>query len=83
MKRRPTDEIPPWRNTPLEHWSTDIDPAIMAGDEWVDNSARADPGSERIAEKQGGTVMSAPFMHPTHDTNYGLEDDVFTSEGEE
>ena len=83
MRRRPHEKLPPWRDTPLEHWSTDIDPAIMAGDEWVENSVSSDPGSERIAEQQGGTTMGAPFMHPTHDATYGLEQDVFTSEGEE
>jgi len=83
MQRRPHEQVPPWRDTPLDHWSAEIDPAIMSGDEWVTDSASGDPGAERIEEGQGGTVMSAPFMHPTHDTNYGLERDVFTSEGEE
>ncbi|MCF8564969.1 DUF3905 domain-containing protein [Alicyclobacillus tolerans] len=85
MSQRPVDDenIPPWRETPLDHWSTDIDPTIMAGDEWVDNSADSDPGSRRIAQEQGGTRVYERFMHPTIDTNYGLDDDVFTSEGEE
>lgn len=83
MNQRPVNDVPPWRSTPLEHWSTDIDPVIMSGDEWVENSASKDPGSERIQEQHGGTGMAAPFMHPMHDTNFGLENDVFTSEGEE
>jgi hypothetical protein len=82
MGNRPREDIPPWRETPLDHWSTDIDPAIMAGDEWAVNRSASDPGSERIAEQQGGTVMKAPFMHPMYDTTYGLEHDEFTSEGE-
>lgn len=82
MGKRPNEEIPPWRETPLDHWTTDIDPAIMAGDEWAINNAASDPGSERIAERQGGTDLGAPFMHPTLDTNYGLQRDEFTSEGE-
>jgi len=81
VDKRPIDkDVPPWRETPLDHWSTDIDPVLMAGDEWVDNNS--DPGTERILEQQGGTTLGAPFMHPTHDVTYMLDDDVFTSEAE-
>lgn len=61
----------------MDHWSTDIDPAIMAGDEWASEDPASDPGAERIAEHNGLTYMGAQFMHPMHDTNYGLVDDVF------
>jgi len=81
MAERPVNEIPPWRETPLDHWSEDIDPALMAGDEWA--AGKRDPGTVRIREQQAGTKMGAPFMHPTHDTGYDLDDDVWTSEGEE
>lgn len=81
LDKRPIDKnAPPWRETPLDHWSTDIDPVLMAGDEWVNNDS--DPGTERILEGQGGTRMGAQFMHPMHDTTYQLEQDVFTSESE-
>ncbi|MCL6446426.1 MAG: DUF3905 domain-containing protein [Alicyclobacillus sp.] len=80
MKRRPVEQLPPWRETPLDHWSTDIDPAIMAGDEWVDE--KTDPGTERWREMQGGTMHGDRFMHPTHDTTFGLEDDAFLSDPE-
>lgn len=67
----------PWRDTPLDHWSRDIDPAIMAGDQWVDNEH--DPGSQRRDNRvlMSGTVPSplAPFMHPTHDVTYGNEEE--------
>lgn len=69
------DAIPPWRETPLDHWTADIDPVIMAGDEWV--QGHADPGAERIAEQPGGTVIGAPFMHPTLDTQRGLYEDAW------
>jgi hypothetical protein len=63
----------PWRDTPLEHWSREIDPAIMSGDQWADN--KRDPGSERSENQQilSGDVPSplAPFMHPMHDVTYG------------
>jgi Protein of unknown function (DUF3905) len=65
----------PWRNTPLDRWSTEIDPSIMSGDRWVDNEN--DPGSERRENQaiaRGDTSMLlAPFMHPTHDVTYGIE----------
>lgn len=81
-RRKPDKHAPLWRETPLDHWSKEIDPAMMAGDEWASLSAKQDPGAERIAEEQGGTQIGAQFMHPQHDTTYDLEDDVFTSEGE-
>lgn len=63
----------PWREMPLDHWSRDIDPSIMSGDQWVDNEH--DPGTERRESQQllSGDVSSplAPFMHPTHDVTYG------------
>lgn len=82
MEKGARDNIPPWRETPLDHWSTEIDPALMAGDEWAEGGADADPGTEWIDERQGRAMSGAPFMHPTHDTNYGLEYDQFNSEGE-
>lgn len=69
--------IPAWRETPLDHWSRDIDPAIMAGDEWTGKGTAEDPGAQRINSLQGLTRMRETFMHPTHDSNYELEDDAF------
>lgn len=84
--RKPDRNAPVWRETPLDHWSKDIDPAMMAGDEWASMSPEQDPGAERFKEHQAGTRQGEQFMHPQHDTTYGLEDDVFadvfTSEGE-
>lgn len=80
--RKPDKNLPPWRETPLDHWSREIDPAIMAGDEWASDDPRTDPGAQRIREGRGGTQLGEPFMHPQHDTTYGLEEDTFTSEGE-
>jgi hypothetical protein len=65
------EEKAPWRNTPLDHWSTDIDPAIMSGDQWVDNDR--DPGAERRESQallSGDADLLAPFMHPVHDVTY-------------
>lgn len=71
---------PLWRETPLDHWSSSIDPVIMSGDEWVKGDR--DPGAERIHEQQGGTVMRERFMHPMHDTAYGLDDDIDMAQDE-
>jgi hypothetical protein len=61
----------PWRNTPLDNWSRDVDPSIMSGDKWVDNDH--DLGTTRrenieIMNGKASPVM-APFMHPTHDVS--------------
>lgn len=80
MARKPDKQSPVWRETPLDHWNRDIDPAVMAGDEWV--TQHSDPGSQRIAQDAGGTLIGEQFMHPQHDTTYDLDEDVFTSEGE-
>jgi len=61
----------PWRNTPLDNWSKDIDPSIMSGGEWVDNEH--DFGTTRrenvdLLTGRRNPVM-APFMHPTHDVS--------------
>ncbi|RIV20105.1 DUF3905 domain-containing protein [Alicyclobacillaceae bacterium I2511] len=69
--------IPPWRETPLDHWSREIDPAIMAGDEWAGNGPEVDPGAQRLKQQQGHTRTGEIFMHPTHDSNYELENDTF------
>lgn len=81
IQQRPFEEdTPRWQETPLDHWSKDIDPVIMSGDEWVEEAR--DPGAQRLAERQAGTVVGERFMHPTHDTNYGLEEDAWLAESE-
>jgi hypothetical protein len=78
----PREGLPPWRETPLDHWSTDVDPVLMAGDEWAMDDPEADPGARRLDEGRAGTLTGgARFMHPTHDTNWGLEDDNFSTDG--
>jgi len=49
--------------TPLDNWSKDVDPAIMAGDEWVDKELEL-----RIPPQMG------LFMHPMYDVSYGQEE---------
>ena len=67
----------PWRDTPLDHWSTAIDPGIMCGDEWVDNER--DPGSQRsqaeeLAAGEQTSALRERFMHPEHDVTYNATD---------
>ncbi len=62
------------KKTPLEYWSKEIDPAIMAGDEWVDKEN--DIGNEAEENKkleEGIMHNSAIFMHPIHDVSYGKD----------
>lgn len=73
-----TEKEAPWRDTPLDHWSTDIDPAIMSGDEWV---GPGDPGVAKAAKFEHGDAidltkqaMMGHFQHPQHDSSYGLDE---------
>ncbi|MDX8360472.1 DUF3905 domain-containing protein [Cytobacillus sp. IB215316] len=62
-------------NSPLNQWSDDIDPAIMAGDDWVhptnDIGWNTPENRELIEEKK--KPNGAPFMHPTEDVSYGTD----------
>ncbi|MBB6443636.1 DUF3905 domain-containing protein [Bacillus benzoevorans] len=55
------------KESPLENWSTETDPAVMAGSEWVhptnDIGWNTDANKE-LLEKQK-LKQTAPFMHPT------------------
>jgi hypothetical protein len=62
-------------NSPLEQWSEDTDPAVMAGDEWVHpfkdvgfHSKENRDYFERGIPPQGGI-----FMHPDKDVAYEVE----------
>lgn len=60
------------KRTPLDYWNKEIDPAIMAGDEWVDKDD--DFGNTTIENKEleeGIMAQSGIFMHPVHDVSYG------------
>ena len=61
--------------TPLDHWTTDIDPSIMAGDGWVDED---DPGGRQAVSEETGQGAQAKmtvdrFMHPQHDVETAKE----------
>lgn len=62
-------------NSPLNQWSKETDPSVMAGDEWVhptnDIGWNTDENID-LVEKQKAP-QGAPFMHPTKDVSKGSD----------
>jgi hypothetical protein len=62
-------------NSPLENWSEETDPAIMAGDEWVhptnDIGWNTTENNELLENKR--KPQASPFMHPTKDVSQGSD----------
>ncbi|MFD2369110.1 DUF3905 domain-containing protein [Brevibacillus sp. GCM10020057] len=60
--------------SPLNNWSTQTDPAIMAGDQWVhptnDIGWNTYENRELLEDEQPD---GARFMHPTHDVSKGKD----------
>ncbi len=57
-------------NSPLENWSEDTDPEIMAGDEWVHPTN--DIGWNSTENRQlleSKIAPQPPFMHPDKDVS--------------
>lgn len=61
--------------SPLNNWSTDVDPAIMAGDQWVHPTNDIGFNSTENIElaEEGIPPQGVPFMHPTKDVSYGRD----------
>ncbi|MBO8164562.1 MAG: DUF3905 domain-containing protein [Brevibacillus sp.] len=61
--------------SPLNQWSTEIDPAVMAGDRWVhptnDIGWNTEENRELVEENQPS--QGVPFMHPSKDVGYGTD----------
>lgn len=59
-------------NSPLNNWSDEVDPAIMAGDEWVHPTNDIGWASaENTALIESQKIKREPgkqFMHPQHET---------------
>ncbi|WP_025027673.1 DUF3905 domain-containing protein [Caldalkalibacillus mannanilyticus] len=72
-KQRAYDPNP---STPLDHWSVDVDPAMMSGQYWEreENSPlEKDIGwatEENKDLQKNIPPAGAMFMHPTHDVSY-------------
>lgn len=62
-------------NSPLENWSTNTDPAIMSGPEWVhptnDIGWNSSENRELLEKKRN--PQAYPFMHPTKDVSHGKD----------
>jgi hypothetical protein len=62
-------------NSPLENWSDETDPEVMAGDEWVhptnDIGWNTTENRELLESKK--KPQAYPFMHPTKDVGHGKD----------
>lgn len=69
------DSIYASENSPLENWSKDVDPAIMAGDEWVHptNDIGWNTAENRDLLEKKKRPQASPFMHPEHDVSRGTD----------
>lgn len=61
--------------SPLNNWSTDVDPSVMAGDEWVHptNDIGFNTTENRELLEDNEPPQGAPFMHPTIDVSHGKD----------
>lgn len=59
-------------NSPLNHWSDEIDPATMAGDEWVHPTNDIGWNTKENKELIEGKIKpkGVPFQHPMQDATY-------------
>lgn len=67
-------------NSPLERWSEETDPSVMAGETWV--HPYKDIGfltSENRDLFERGVASSRPFAHPMHSTAPAIDGDEDTS----
>lgn len=77
-KRRNFDPNP---KTPLDNWSTDIDPAIMSGDHWAEEENAPLEQLDFLNNEECEEVSAKKehpydiFMHPTINVSYGNSQD--------
>lgn len=59
-------------NSPLEQWTTDTDPAVMAGDQWVHpfKDTGFHSNENRDYFEKGIPPQSGIFMHPDKNSSY-------------
>lgn len=59
-------------NSPLNQWTEDTDPSIMAGDEWVHptNDIGWNTPENRDLLEKNIKPENKPFQHPDKDTSY-------------
>lgn len=68
--------------SPLSQWSSDTDPAVMAGDEWVHpfKDIGYQTAENRDIFEKGLPPQGGIFMHPDKDAAYGAGDPDDTSD---
>jgi len=61
--------------SPLNNWSDEVDPAIMAGDEWVHptNDIGWNTSENRDLIERQKAPEEVPFTHPDKDVSYGTD----------
>jgi hypothetical protein len=69
------DHVYESENSPLEQWTENTDPNVMAGDQWVhpykDIGFQTEENREYFEE--GIQPQGGMFMHPDKDVAYGVE----------
>jgi hypothetical protein len=62
-------------NSPLNQWSEDVDPAVMAGEQWVHptNDIGWNTAENRDLVEKNIPSKGVPFMHPTKDVSRGTD----------
>ena len=62
-------------HSPLNQWSTQTDPSIMSGDQWVHptNDIGFNSSENRDLVENRVRPKGSPFMHPTKDVGYGKD----------
>ncbi|MCZ0755459.1 DUF3905 domain-containing protein [Anoxybacillus sp. J5B_2022] len=62
-------------NSPLNQWSEDTNPSVMAGEEWVHptNDIGWNTAENRELLEAKKRPNAAPFMHPDKDVSYGQD----------
>lgn len=62
-------------NSPLENWSKETDPAVMAGEEWVHptNDIGWNLTANRELVEKNKLPQGSPFLHPTKDVSHGKD----------
>lgn len=67
LKKKTSEEL----EQVLSNWSKDVDPAVLAGDEWSDAAELAEMNKEGDADfRERPRAFGAMFTHPTHDASY-------------
>ena len=63
------------KNSPLNNWTEDTDPEIMAGDRWVHptNDIGWNSSENREIIENNTKPKGVPFMHPSKDVSYAKD----------